>query len=99
MMVAPGPTFERVKWTSAGVRIAGTLALTKARSGPMVTFTQASRAGSSPLFANATVAATMSAGVAFVRAIDTVPADTNGSRTTTDHEAVRGGKSPPFAFV
>src|SRR6266849_4403472 len=99
MTVAPGPTLESVKWTSSGVRIAGTLALTKARSGPSVMFTHASRAGSSPLFANATVAATMSAGVAFVRVIDTVPVATNGSRTTTDHEAVRGGNSPPFAFV
>src|SRR2546426_8914470 len=99
MTVAPGPTFERVKRTWFGVRMAGTLAFTKPRSGPIVTLTHASRAGSSPLFAKATVAATMSAGVACVRAIDTAPEATNGSRTTTYHEALRGGNNAPFAFV
>src|SRR2546426_6816355 len=94
MTVAPGPTFERVKWTWFGVRMAGTLAFTKPRSGPIVTLTHASRAGSSPLFAKATVAATMSAGVACVRAVDTAPEATNGSRTTTGPEGVSGGQKP-----
>src|SRR2546428_2000270 len=95
MTVAPGPTFERVKWTWFGVRMAGTLAFTKPRSGPIVTLTHASRAGSSPLFAKATVAATMSAGVACVRAIDNPPEATNGPRTTTGPPGVRGGHHPP----
>src|SRR2546426_1867606 len=96
MTVAPGPTFERVKWTWFGVRMAGTLAFTKPRSGPIVTLTHASRAGSSPLFAKATVAATMSAGVACVRAIDTAPEAPNGARKTPGPPGLRGGHNTPL---
>src|SRR2546425_7363214 len=97
MTVAPGPTFERVKWTWFGVRMAGTLAFTKPRSGPIVTLTHASRAGSSPLFAKATVAATMSAGVARGRGGDTPPGGTNRPPKETGPPAVRGGHQTPPA--
>src|SRR2546428_12669071 len=97
MTVAPGPTFERVKWTWFGVRMAGTLAFTKPRSGPIVTLTHASRAGSSPLFAKATVAATMSAGVARGRGVDTPPGGTNRAPTTRGPQGVRGGENAPLA--
>src|SRR2546428_12012161 len=97
MTVAPGPTFERVKWTWFGVRMAGTLAFTKPRSGPIVTLTHASRAGSSPLFAKATVAATMSAGGACGRGIGTPPEGTNGPRTRTGPQAVAGRDQTPVA--
>src|SRR2546426_12766857 len=96
MTVAPGPTFERVKWTWFGVRMAGTLAFTKPRSGPIVTLTHASRAGSSPLFAKATVAATMSAGWALLGGVDTPPGGTNRPPTTPGHGGRAGRQKPPL---
>src|SRR2546425_13103934 len=99
MTVAPGPTFERVKWTWFGVRMAGTLAFTKPRSGPIVTLTHASRAGSSPLFAKATVAATMSAGVACVGGIGPAPEGPNGPRNAAGPPGLGGGHKRPAGVV
>src|SRR2546422_9414039 len=98
MTVAPGPWPTSAKRTTFGPRVAGTLALTKRRFGSKVRLAHASRAGSSPMFVEETVAARRSEGVAWVGANVTGPDGIRGARAPTDHEAVWGGNNAPSRF-